>query len=51
MCAVAGYIDVWRAYSDDSLITQEQSMFVSDWFFYLNALVCFVSMLVLILYF
>jgi hypothetical protein len=50
LCAVAGYVDVWRAYQDDSFTTREQSMFVSNWFFYLNALVCFSAMLGLILY-
>jgi hypothetical protein len=46
--SVARYVGVWRAYCDHPLVTREQSMFTSDGFFYLNALVCFSSMLCLI---
>jgi hypothetical protein len=51
-CALAGYIDAWRdSAADDPHNTRappEESLFASDWFFYLNALLCFVSMLGLI---
>ena len=51
-CALAGYIDAWRDSADDPsdmLSTKEEPLFVSDWFFYLNALLCLIALLGLIL--
>jgi hypothetical protein len=51
-CALAGYLDAWRdAAADDPTDhppMPEDSFFIADWFFYLNAFLCFVSLLGLI---
>jgi hypothetical protein len=52
-CALSGYIDAWRDSADDppeAPRAPDKSLFVSDWFFYLNVLLCLVSMLGLIFF-
>jgi hypothetical protein len=46
-CAVAEYIDVWRSDRDGAhgRSSADASLLRSDWFFYFNALLSFVSML------
>jgi hypothetical protein len=48
-CSVAGYINVWRGYSGHPDFST-RSMLLADWFFYLNASLCLMSMLGLILF-
>jgi hypothetical protein len=52
-CVLAGYVDAWREHDDTAVRDRpfgDEPLFISNWFFYLNVFLCFVSMLGLILF-
>jgi hypothetical protein len=49
-CALLNYLGAWRLGGQEYEAAQGNWLFVSNWFFYLNAFVCLISMLGLILY-
>jgi hypothetical protein len=50
-CALAGYVEAWRVAGEHEHMPKSVSWLASDWFLYMNALVCFAAMLGIIAFY